>query len=248
MEYIQSIILGVIQGLTEFLPVSSSGHLIITHDLLGFGFVDSLSFDVALHIGTLVALVLFFWKEMIAYIVAFFRSLANWNLRNDLHQRLSWFILVGSIPAGLVGFVLESMIEEKLRDPWLVALMLIGVGVLFLVFERIFSKRKELEALGWPGAIIIGCAQALALMPGVSRSGITILAGLSQGLKREAAARFSFLLSIPVVFGAGVKKILDAYEENLSVNEWLTLLVGAIIATFVGYLVIKFLLRYLSAH
>jgi undecaprenyl-diphosphatase len=248
MDYIHSIILGIVQGLTEFLPISSSGHLLIAHDLFHFGFIDEISFDVALHIGTLVALIIFFWKDIVTYIVAFLKSFANWNLTGDLGQRLAWYIVVGSIPAGIFGFIFEGTIDEKLRSPWIVAVLFIVVGLLFLVSERIFSQRKELQELGWGGAIIIGLAQVLALAPGVSRSGITMVAGMSRGLRRQAAARFSFLLSIPVVFGAGVKKMLDAWQEHLPSSQWLILLVGACSAAVMGYFVIKFLLRYLSTH
>ncbi len=248
MEFINSIILGVVQGVTEFLPISSSGHLVVAHDVLGFGFIDNLSFDVALHVGTLVALLFFFWKDIVKYIVAFGQSFANWDLKNSLDQRLSWFIFIGSIPAGFFGFTFESVIDEKLRSPWLVAVLLIAVGLLFLLFERLFPKTKELESLGLKGALVIGFAQVLALMPGVSRSGITILAGLAQGLKRQAAARFSFLLSIPVVLGAGLKKMFDVVQEQLSANEWLVLLVGAASSAVVGFYAIKYLLKYLNSH
>lgn len=248
MEYLYSILLGIVQGLTEFLPISSSGHLVIAHDLLGFDFIDNVSFDVALHLGTLVALFTFFWRDIVAYIVAFCRSLANWDLQNNLDQRLAWFILVGSIPAGLIGYAFEDTVERGLRDPWLVALLLIGVGLLFIVAERVFSKVKELAAMNWRTALTIGVAQALALAPGVSRSGITILAGLSQGLKREAAARFSFLLSIPVIFGAGVKKLYDVSQEHLAGHEWLVMALGFVTAAAVGYWAIRFLLRYLAHH
>lgn len=248
MEIIHSIILGIVQGLTEFLPVSSSGHLLIAHDLWHWEFVDNLSFDVALHLGTLLALVIYFWKDIVRYIVAFLRSLAKWNLKNDLEQRFAWYILVASIPAGLFGFAFESTIDEKLRNLWLVAILLIGVGFLFLFAEKYFTKRKEIKELSWADAIIIGLAQVLALAPGISRSGITLVAGLSRGLKREAAARFTFLLSIPVVAGAGAKKMLDAYQGNLGGSEWVNLLIGALTAGIVGYAVIKWLLNYLANH
>lgn len=248
MQIIYSILLGIVQGLTEFLPVSSSGHLLLAHDLLHFNFIDAVSFDVALHLGTLAALVLFFWRDLVTYILAFFNSFAKWDLRNNYNQRLAWFIVVGSIPAGLFGFVFESTIDQNLRNPWLVALLLIAVGVLFLIAERAFARIKELPQMGWGGAIIVGLAQVLALAPGVSRSGITMVAGMSQGLKREAAARFSFLLSIPVVFGAGAKKMLEAAQAHLPGSDWFILLAGAVSAAVVGYLVIRFLLRYLSSH
>lgn len=248
MLFVYSIILGIIQGLTEFLPISSSGHLVMAHDLLNFGFVDNLSFDVALHVGTLLALILFFWRHIYKYIIAFFQSLAKWDLKNNFDQRMAWFLVVGSIPAGIAGFLLESMADTVFRNLWLVAILLALVGILFIIFEKIFQKINDLNALNWKNVIVIGLAQALALLPGVSRSGITILAGLSQKLKREEAARFSFLLSIPVVFGAGLQKLFEAVHSGLTSQDWLVLLVGLITAAVVGYLVIKFLLKYLTSH
>jgi len=248
MDNLYSIILGIIQGLTEFWPISSSGHLVIAHDVLQFDFVDNLSFDAALHLGTLLALVVFFWRDIIRYIVAWVKSFANWNLQNDLSQRMAWFIFVGSIPAGVVGYFIDQWAETVFRNLWLVALLLIGVGLLFIVFERIFQKTKELAQMGWLTAIIIGLAQVLALVPGVSRSGITILAGLSQGLKRSVAARFSFLLSLPVVFGAGLKKMFELGSTGLEGSEWFVIIIGLLTAAVVGYMAIRFLLRYLENH
>lgn len=248
MLFIYSIILGIIQGLTEFLPISSSGHLVLAHDLFNFGFIDNLSFDVALHLGTLLALVLFFWRDIYKYIIAFFQSLGKWDLKNNFGQRMAWFILVGSIPAGIAGFLMENWVETVLRNPWLVVLMLAGVAVLFIIFEKVFQKTKDLSAMGWKEVLVIGFAQILALAPGVSRSGITILAGLSQNLKREEAARFSFLLAIPVVFGAGLKKIFDLASAGLTGEDWLVLVFGFLAAGIVGFLTIKFLLKYLASH
>ena len=248
MDYIYSIILGIVQGLAEFWPISSSGHLVIAHELLHFDFVDNLSFDVALHLGTLVALFILFAKDIYKYIVAWLKSFANWDLRNNLDQRVAWFIVVSSMPAGVVGYFIEDLAETVFRDLWLVALLLIGVGVLFIVFEKISQKIKELDQMDWRTAIIIGLAQVLALVPGVSRSGITILAGLSQGLRRAVAARFSFLLAVPVVFGAGLKKLYDVSTAGLASNEWLIMVVGFLSAAIVGYLAIRFLLKYLENH
>lgn len=248
MNYIYSIILGIIQGLTEFLPISSSAHLVIAHDLLNFGFVDNLTFDVALHVGTLIALILFFWRDIYRYIIAFFQSLAKWDLKNNFDQRLVWFIIIGSIPAGIAGFLLESKADTVFRSLWLIAILLVLVGILFIIFERISQKTNDLNALSWKSVVIIGLAQVIALLPGVSRSGITMLAGMSQKLKREEAARFSFLLSIPVVFGAGLQKLFEAVHSGLTSQDWLVMLVGLVTAAIVGYLVIRFLLKYLVTH
>ena len=248
MDYFYSGLLGIIQGLTEFWPVSSSGHLVIAHQALDFGYISELGFDVALHIGTLLALLIFFSKDIYRYIVAFFKSFANWDLENNIDQRLAWFIIIGSVPAAVVGCLIADLAETIFRNLWLVASLLIGVGLLFIVFERIFQKIKDITQLKWSGAIIIGIAQALALVPGVSRSGITILAGLSQGLKRAAAARFSFLLSVPIIFGAGLKKTYDIANEGLPGSQWLMMGIGVVVSAVVGYFAIKFLLRFLETH
>jgi len=248
IDFVYAVMLGIIQGLTEFWPVSSSAHLVIAHDLFKFDFVDNLTFDVALHVGTLIALLLYFRRDLVSYIGAFFRSFATWNLRNDFDQRMAWYIIVASIPAGIGGFLLESWADTVLRSLWLVVSLLVSVGMLFMIIEKYSSKEKSIEQLGWKTAILIGFAQVLALFPGVSRSGITTITGMSQGLKRSAAARFSFLLSIPVIFGAGVKKLADAYREGLSNHDWLVMLTGAATAAFVGYLAIRVLLRFFERH
>jgi undecaprenyl-diphosphatase len=247
-DYFYAALLGIIQGLTEFWPVSSSGHLVIAHDLLKFGFVDDLTFDVALHMGTLVAVVAYFWHDIIAFVIAFFQSLRNWNVKNDFNQRMAWFILVASIPAGIGGFLLEKWADTTFRSLWLVSGFMAAVGLLFIIVERFAPKRKEIEEMGWGTAILIGCAQVLALLPGTSRSGITTVAGLAQGMKRSAAARFSFLLSAPVIFGAGLKKMGEAYKIGLTSHQWLVMLTGAITAGIVGYFAIRTLLRFFERH
>ncbi|MFA5070570.1 MAG: undecaprenyl-diphosphatase UppP [Patescibacteria group bacterium] len=248
MDYIYSIFFGGIQGLTEFLPISSSGHLVILHRLLNFRLQDDLSFDVILHAGTLLALVVFFSKDIIAYLSAFFKSLVKWDLKNDENQRLAWFILVAAIPAGIFGFLLEDKAETIFRSPFLVAVMMILVGLLFLILEKYSQKTKGLKEMGLNGAIIIGLCQAIALIPGVSRSGITILAGMTQKLKREEAARFSFLLSIPVIFGAVVKKMTELFSHSFSGHEMIIYLLGFLAAALAGYWAVRFLLNYLKNH
>lgn len=248
MQFIYSIILGIIQGLTEFLPISSSGHLVIFHDILKFELTDNLAFDAALHLGTLLALIIFFGPEIRKYLGGFFRSFKNWNLKEDINQRLAWYIFLSSIPAGIVGYFFEDFIKEYFRSVFLVSLMLILVGILFILFERIFKKIKNLEELSLKNSLIIGFFQVLAFIPGVSRSGITIIAGLSQKLKREVAARFSFLLGIPVILGAGIKKIIDLSSLNIASGEILLIILGSLSATLTGYFCIKFLLGYLQNH
>lgn len=239
---------GAIQGLTEFWPISSSGHLVIAHDVLNFDFIDSLSFDVALHLGTLVALFVYFWVDIRRYIVAFVRSLANFQVKTDADQRLAWLLILGTVPAAAVGFFLGDWIEASVRAVWIVASMLILGGILFILFERYMKPVKELSALGWRGSLVIGIAQALALIPGVSRSGATILAGMGAGFSRSTAARFSFLLSIPIVFAAGVQQMLKVLSQGISGNDWLLMAAGFVVSAIVGYIAVRFLLKFLTKH
>lgn len=249
MDILYSIIAGIIQGLTEFLPVSSSGHLVLFHDFFGFDFADNLSFDVVLHLGTLAALLVFFWSDVLKYLSAFFQSFFNWDLKNSPSQRLAWYILAGTIPAVVAGYFFEREIELIFRHSALVAAMLIAFGLVLYLADVYFSKIRTIDQLNWPGSFLIGVAQALALIPGVSRSGITIIAGLSQKLKREEAARFSFLLSIPVVFGAGAKKVFDLFSESaISSSQVFVLALGFLSSAVVGYLCIKYFMRFLQNH
>lgn len=248
IDFLYAAILGIIQGLTEFWPISSSGHLVLAHDLLQFDVANDLSFDVALHIGTLLALIIFFWADIRRYSVAFVRSIANFQVRTNADQRMAWLIILGTVPAAIAGYLFAVAIESSLRAVWLVALMLIIGGILFIVVERVAKKQKQLPDLGWKGALTVGIAQALALVPGVSRSGATICTGMAIGFTRETAARFSFLLSIPIVFGAGAKKMLDLAEAGIGEREWLMMLVGLLASAIVGYIAIKFLLRFLAKH
>lgn len=248
MDYVYSIFFGVVQGLTEFLPISSSGHLVILHKLVNFRLQSDLSFDVILHAGTLTALFVFFYKDIITYLGAFFKSLVKWNWKNDENIRLAWFILAAAIPAGIFGFLLEDKIDSTFRSPFLVAAMFILVGFFFLILEKYSQKTKELKEMGLKGAIIIGLAQALALIPGVSRSGITILTGLSQKLKREEAARFSFLLSIPVILGAVVKKVTELFSHPFTGHEMIIYALGFLASALAGYWAVRFLLNYLKNH
>jgi undecaprenyl-diphosphatase len=246
---VYALVAGVVQGLTEFLPISSSGHLVVLHEVLGFDFIDNLTFDVVLHWGTLFALLIFFKQDIIKYLQAFFQSFFHWNIVGDIQQRLAWFLVVGTIPAVLAGLFFEAQIESVFRSTTVVAVMLIAIGGLLYFADRFSRRTDSLEQLGFGGAVLIGVAQALALVPGVSRSGITIIAGLSQKLKREAAARFSFLLSIPIVFGAGLKKMFDLANEQVLVSADVTLLIiGFLASLLTGYFCIKYFLRFLQRH
>lgn len=249
MDYILAIFAGAVQGLTEFLPISSSAHLLAFHEFFNFNLPDNLTFDVALHLGTLLALVVFFYREIVDLAKAFFSSLVKPNFKNDFNQRLAWLIIVGSVPAAVVGLLFDDLIDLYFHagDGAILvsAGMLILVAVLFLAAEKYFRPAKQLNQIDFKTAIICGLAQAVALIPGTSRSGITIIAGLSQKLNRADAAKFSFLLSLPVVAGAAAKKLTSSFGGAI---DWPLMSVGTLVAFLVGYLALKFLLKYLSNH
>lgn len=234
MEILYATILGIVQGITEFVPVSSSGHLVILHEWLNLNLQSDLAFDVALHTGTLVALIIFFYKDIIGYI------------KNK--DKLLYLILIAIVPAGIIGLLFEDIIDFYLRSIWVVVLMLILIGIAFLYFEQYSAKNKNLKSLTWKKALVIGIAQVLALIPGTSRSGITILAGMGYDLKREQAARFSFLIGLPIFAGAGLKKAYDLSKMEIQSQEWLIFAVGFFVSAIVGYFCVKYLLKFLEKH
>ncbi|TSC95324.1 MAG: undecaprenyl-diphosphatase [Parcubacteria group bacterium Athens1014_10] len=242
--YFYSIILGIIQGLTEFLPVSSSGHLILFHQFLIFDLADNLTFDVALHLGSLLALIIFFRSDLAKYIKAFLKKIDS----HDSEQKIAYFILIASLPAAISGFFFESVIEKFFSSLISVAMALIIGGILFIIFEKISSQKDSLENLNFKSAMIIGFSQVCALIPGVSRSGITIIAGLGRNLNREAAARFSFLLAVPIIFGAGIKKVFDFSFASLSFSQRMIFILGFLSAFISSYFCVKYFLKYLKNH
>lgn len=248
LELIQAIVLGIVQGLTEFLPVSSSGHLLLGQYFLGldqerFG----LPFDAAIHTGTVLAVVSFFWRDLLAMLRAFLRSLRGPDFA-DTQQRMAYLILVATIPAGLIGFFFEDFFETVVRSPWIVVVNLVLVGVLFIVGESVGSKRRKSAGLSFREAVGIGLAQATALVPGISRSGATITLGLFLGLRRDEAARFSFLMSVPITAAAAILSLSDIAGRGMDGNEVLLFLAGSVTSGVVGYLAIRFLLNYLAGH
>jgi undecaprenyl-diphosphatase len=248
LELLQAIILGIVQGLTEFLPVSSSGHLLLGQYFLGldqdrFG----LSFDVALHLGTLVAVVAFFWRDLLRMAYAFFRSFAHRDM-TDPDQRLAYLVIASTVPAALIGYFLEDFFETAVRSPWVVVFNLVLVGVLFIVAEAVGRRSREAAKMSFWQAVGIGVAQAAALVPGVSRSGATITLGLFYGLRREEAARFSFLMSVPIIAGAGGLQLGEVLVEGLSAWDGLLFAVGFVCSAVVGYLAIRFFIRFVAVH
>ena len=248
MNPLQAAVLGLVQGLTEFLPISSSGHLILVPWLLGWQ-PHSKAFDAALHLGTVAALLIYFWRDWVALVTAVLAGLRDPVARKDSRWRLAWLIVIGSIPAGLVGIVLESPIEERLGKPWMIAVLLMVFGLVLLVADRSASLKRSLENVRLPDALTVGLAQVLALAPGVSRSGITMTAGLFRGLDRTAAARFSFLLSTPITLGAALYSLRHLVGPGGRPEEGgLTLGVGILSSAVFGILTIGFLLRYLQRN
>jgi undecaprenyl-diphosphatase len=248
---LQALVMGIVQGLTEFLPVSSSGHLIIVPALLGWTdpFIDSLTFSVMLHLGTLVALLVYFWRDWVRLVPAGIAALVDRSFRDDPDRRLAWLLLATTIPAMIVGVLFNDFIEEHVRLPGVVAILLvIGAAILWLA-DRWGRTDHSIPGLSFVQAFAIGAAQAVALFPGISRSGISISAARLFGLNREDAARFSFLMAAPIIAGAGGWETLKLIRGGSDVAvETGPLLVGMAAALVSGLLAIHFLLRWLSSH
>ena len=245
MNVFHALVLGAIQGLSEFLPISSSAHLIIAPWL--FHWPDpGLGFDVALHWGTLLAVLAYFWQDVLLILKGFWHSLfkSSRDLQNNIYQKLAWLLIIASIPGAIIGKLLERQAEGAFRNPLLIAGTISIFAIIIWWADVIGAKQKNLDRITWLDSIVLGLAQALAIIPGVSRSGATIGTGLFLGFKRTDVARFSFLMSIPIIFGAGLLKLKD-FGSNVSTPE---LLVGFLASAVFGFLSIKYLLRYLSGH
>jgi undecaprenyl-diphosphatase len=244
----QSIVLGIVQGLTEFLPISSTGHLRIVPAFLGWEDPGA-AFTAVTQLGTMAAVLLYFREDLRRIARAWTRSLRDREARADADARLGWYIVFGTIPIGVFGLIFRHQIENGARDLYLIATALIVMGLLLLVAERVSTRDRDMNDLRTRDGVGMGFAQALALVPGVSRSGATITAGLFLGLDRTAAARFSFLLSIPAVVLSGAFEMRDFVGEG---SEGSTDIPGLVVATFlafvVGYASIAFLLRFLASH
>jgi len=248
---LQALVMGLVQGLTEFLPVSSSGHLVIVPALLGWNdpFITSLEFSVMIHIGTLVALLAYFRHDWLRLVAAGLAALRDRSLRDDPDRRLAWLIAAATLPAAAAGFLLNDLVEERFREVWLVAIMLVVGALILFVAERRGSRQQVVGGLSFPVALGIGVAQALALVPGISRSGISIAAGLFAGLEREAAARFSFLMATPITAAAALYETrkLVAGEAGVALQV-APLVVGVVGAMVSGLIAIAVLLRFLRTR
>ena len=240
MDSLQAIVLAIVQGLSEFLPISSSGHLILVPHFLGWT-DQGLAFDVAVHVGTLIAVAGYFRKQLLAMTRAWFGSLAGGGLTPD--ARLAWCVVIGTIPVGIVGLLFSDLIEKMLRNPLFVAGTLSAFGLLMWLADRFGRQRRDEYSVGWRDAILIGCAQALALMPGTSRSGVTMTMARSLGLTREAAARFSFLLAVPGIAMAGGYELLQLLGQPDGSVDWSMMSLGLGVSAVTGYLCIHWLLK-----
>ena len=241
LNALQAIVLGIIQGATEFVPVSSSGHLVLFPWLVGWD-APGLTFNAILHLGTLLAILVYFRRDCLSLLRAWWGSMRQ--RRIDTPQaRLAWFIILATLPAALLGFLFEDVFESLFSSPASVGVFLLITGSILALSERMGKRTIDIEAITWRDALLIGLAQAAAIAPGISRSGATIAAGLGRGLQREAAARLSFLLAIPIMAGAGTFKVL-ALVQSGSLQAPSALAAGFLAAAASGYLCIAFLLSY----
>jgi undecaprenyl-diphosphatase len=263
MLILKAILLGVVQGLTEFIPISSSAHLVIIPWMFNWEdpALESLTFDVALHLGTLVALIGFFAKDWVRIIRAGVLSIAERKIGEDIDRKLAWFLVIASIPGGVIGLLFEHKIEAwfhptegpiQSSSMITMALIIALLGALLLLAERLAAHLRRMNQITLRDSILIGAAQALAIFPGVSRSGSTITAGLALGLERETAARFSFLMSAPIIAGAGLKSLFKIYKGIqgglISGSDFGLFVVGFLTAAVSGYVCIKYLLRFLQKN
>lgn len=255
MSILEALILGIVQGLTEFLPISSTAHLRVVPEL--FGWQDpGAAFTAVIQLGTLVAVLIYFQSDIIRLLRAWLVDVRSFRYGTSQDAKLAWMIAVGTIPVVICGLAFKKYIKEDLRDLHVIAWAAIGFSMLLLIAElRAFRQRavgltgREESSISWFDALLVGCFQAMALVPGASRSGVTITAGLLAGLSRSTAARFSFLLSLPSVFAAGVYQFYEERQRILaSQNDLIAIIIASVVSGIIGYASIAFLLRFLKTH
>lgn len=250
MSLLQAILLGIVQGLTEFLPISSSAHLVLVPFLLGWKIPENQAFifNVLVQDGTLLAVIIYFWKDLIAIISGFLRALFRGKPFEDANARMGWYLILATIPAGLFGLAIKKTVEAAFASAVATALfLLVTAGLLFLA-EWIGKRTRTLESFNWLDALWMGLFQAISIFPGVSRSGSTITGGLIRNLDRPSAARFAFLMSIPVMLAAGLLESLDLVKSPDLVSQIPNVAAGFIAAAIVGYFAIRWLIGYLMRH
>jgi undecaprenyl-diphosphatase len=247
MNYLDAVILGIVEGLTEFLPVSSTGHLTIAEQLLGLNTEakDVTGFTAVIQMGAIAAAIIYFWRDIWRIAVAWLRGLAKPEYRGQFDHRMGWFVIAGTIPIGVVGFLLRDFIKNDLRSLWLVAAGLIAWSAVMVYAERRARQSRGERSLTVVDALVVGVVQCFALIPGVSRSGATISAGLLRDLDRVTATRLSFFLGIPALLAAGLFETKDALSGGISVGETV---VGTLVSFVVAYVSIAWLLRFVTHH
>lgn len=250
MTLFQAFILGIVQGLTEFLPISSSGHLVLVPFLFGWELNPEqvFPFDTLVQMGTLVAVIIYFWKDLVSIVIAVFKGLADRKPFGTQDARLGWLLVLATIPAGLAGLLLEDMVEAAFHSARATAFFLLVTAALLLIAEWLGKRSREMDSMTWKDALWIGLAQVLSLFPGVSRSGSTIAGGMTRDLKRSDAARFSFLMSVPIMLAAGGYSVYKLLKMPGLADFLPVMAVGFLTAGLVGYLSIRWLLGYLQNH
>ena len=250
MSLFQAFLLGIVQGLTEFIPVSSTAHLLVASHLLGLPSNDQIfSFNVIIQLGTVVAMLAFFWKDIWQIVVAFFLGIKYKKPFENLQARLGWLVIVATLPAGIVGFLLKKMVQSNFEQPFLQAGIRLLVTAILLVTVEYFDKRTwSLESATWQDALTVGFFQILAIFPGASRSGSTIAGGMVRGFDRPSAARFAFLMSAPILLAAGLYESLTVIRLPGTRDFLPILIVGFVTAAIVGWMAVKWLINYLSKH
>jgi undecaprenyl-diphosphatase len=250
MTILQAILLGIVQGATEFLPISSSGHLVIVPHVLGWQMPDQeiFVFDVLVQLGTLLAVILYFREDLLSILRAWIVALSHGKPFVDQQSRMGWYLLLATVPAGIAGLLLKDQVEDAFTSINITAWSLLGTALLLLVAEWLGRRRRSSDQLNWVDSLTMGVFQAFAIFPGVSRSGATISGGMIRNLERPAAARFSFLMAVPVMFGAGIVAVLDLINIPDLAAFLPSMLAGFTTAALVGYLSISWLLGYLVSH
>ncbi|RFA13037.1 UDP-diphosphatase [Subtercola boreus] len=255
MEFLQAIILGLVQGLTEFLPISSSAHIKIVGELIGAGGDPGAAFTAIIQLGTEAAVLVFFWRDVVRIVTRWVKALFGRIPRNDPDARMGWLIIIGSLPIIILGLIFQKQIETSLRSLWLVAGTLIVFGILLGIADAVGAKKRRIKEITYPQGVVYGLAQSLALIPGVSRSGGTITAGLLMGFERKAAARYSFLLAMPAVFGSGLFQLYKSIKEPCvdaaagctpEIFNGFETGAATVVAFVVGLVVIAFFMNYIS--
>ena len=245
MGFLEAFILGLVQGATEFLPISSSGHLVLVPAVLNWD-APSLVFDTTVHLATLVAVIAVLWRDIRDLIIAWWRGLVYRQPLKTTESRIAWWLILASVPAILVGFLLEETFKSLFLDPRAVGAFLLITALLLIMAELIGRRIRNLSNITWVDSILIGIGQAAAIAPGISRSGATMSVGMFCGLTREAAARFSFILSIPIIAGAGLTQLFDLVRYGSFSAEAPSLLIGFTAAAICGYISVRWLLAYLK--